>query len=234
VRSVKLKIESLGVWWEFLVGFLIIFFGMVFMLILNIKDISRFKNMKSLYGVAIRVAPENVRARYNYALTRIEIEDYDSAIENLILVKNMSPLFKVNDVLRGIANCYNEKGYIREAKKYYTKVLYLDNDKESMIKLATIYWYEGEIKKARLLLEESLKLGPDALIYNNLGLCYVKEKMYDDAIKSFRRAIELELGYTDAWLNLINLYDMLGDKVMVEFEIDRMARVYSNNGWEVE
>jgi tetratricopeptide (TPR) repeat protein len=206
----------------------------VIFLILTLTNLGRFKDMATLYESAIKISPENPRTRYNYGLINLARGDYEVALKEFKKVLELNSLYNVKEVWKMIGKCYDEIGYIGEAKSYYIKTLFLGDDKEVLMKLATIYWYEGKTKTVKWLLEKSLEIEPDAVSYNNLGLCYLKEKNFNKAIENFNLAINLFVGYTDAWINLINAYDTVGDKVMVEKVTSRMVEIYYKNGWSVE
>ncbi|MDP2689804.1 MAG: tetratricopeptide repeat protein [Deltaproteobacteria bacterium] len=56
-------------------------------------------------------------------------------------------------------------------------------------------------------------------VYNMLGLIYYNNSRFEDAIKSFRRAIEINPNYTEVSLNLSVVYNELG-------QFDRSTEVY--------
>jgi superkiller protein 3 len=47
--------------------------------------------------------------------------------------------------------------------------------------------------------------------YNDLGVVYQSEALYDEAVTAFLRAIEVENDYIVAWTNLGNTYNLLED-----------------------
>ncbi|MBI5492115.1 MAG: tetratricopeptide repeat protein [Deltaproteobacteria bacterium] len=57
-------------------------------------------------------------------------------------------------------------------------------------------------------------------VFNMLGLIYYNNSRFEDAINSFRRAIELNPNYTEASLNLSVVYNELG-------QFDRSSEVYA-------
>ncbi|MDO8427239.1 MAG: tetratricopeptide repeat protein [Deltaproteobacteria bacterium] len=57
-------------------------------------------------------------------------------------------------------------------------------------------------------------------VFNMLGLMYYNNSRFEDAINSFRRAIELNPSYTEASLNLSVVYNELG-------QFDKSSEVYA-------
>lgn len=207
---------------------------LVLMLILTVENINRFRDMSNLYENAVKVSPFNVRAKYNYAITQIMKKNFSGAIKELEEISKIEPNYSRSHIWRLIADCYNEIGQVVDAKKYYTKILFLTRaeDLDVINKLVVIYWTEKDVVKTKWLLKRGLEIDPNnAVYYNSLGLCYIKEKKYLDAIESFEQAIKFEQGYTEAWFNLINLYEKLGNKKKVIEKIDQMAKIYLENNW---
>lgn len=70
----------------------------------------------------------------------------------------------------------------------------------------------GEINKAIGLLEEAIKLDPDAsTAYNSLGYAYIEKEEYKKAIEELNKAIEISPDYAYAFSNLGNAYISLND-----------------------
>jgi Flp pilus assembly protein TadD, contains TPR repeats len=58
--------------------------------------------------------------------------------------------------------------------------------------------------------ETKTRAPSDAIDYNNLAVNYAKQKLYDDALRNFRRAIELDPKFRSAYINLSSLFDLMG------------------------
>lgn len=72
-----------------------------------------------------------------------------------------------------------------------------------------IYYNAGEYENAIAELQAAIADTPNnAEIYFYLGMCY-KEKQYTDAVDAFKRAVDLDPQYTDAYLNLGIVYNKL-------------------------
>ncbi len=64
-----------------------------------------------------------------------------------------------------------------------------------------------EPEKAEALLLKAADVNPDSVkAHFNLGLLYVQEKKYPEAIQQYKKVSELDPGYTDAFFNLGYLY----------------------------
>ena len=68
--------------------------------------------------------------------------------------------------------------------------------------------FDKDYRKALSEFKLSLDKSPDsALANNNVGVAYLYEGAFDEAIKYFRRAISLDKKYLDGWTNLAYTYN---------------------------
>jgi predicted CXXCH cytochrome family protein len=79
------------------------------------------------------------------------------------------------------------------------------------IKLAEAQQVEGDFSSARQNLEEALQRDPihHPEAWNNLGMIHFQSAHYDDAVRSFRQATNLDPDLVQAWVNLGAVYLML-------------------------
>jgi tetratricopeptide (TPR) repeat protein len=71
---------------------------------------------------------------------------------------------------------------------------------------------EHDYSAARQALEKVVKVKDNfADIFNMLGICYYNDGFRNEAIKAFKKALELNPGYTEASLNLSVVYNERGD-----------------------
>jgi TolB-like protein/Tfp pilus assembly protein PilF/tRNA A-37 threonylcarbamoyl transferase component Bud32 len=69
----------------------------------------------------------------------------------------------------------------------------------------------GRIEEGMTELKKSLEVDPLALIVNaNLGLLYVFQRQYDRALQQYRRTLEIEPGFTVAYVRRVDLYELEG------------------------
>lgn len=208
---------------------LIFFYGA-----LTIAGSGRFRDMYSLYGAAVEAAPENARARYNLALAHMEKGDYRSAAGEFERAMALSPLFNRIQIWHFLGVCQEKMGNFEKAKSFYRKALVVNPGKETLNNLANILWKEGNGDGAAFLLKKSLELSPDPAVYNNLGAYHAGRKEFGQAIGYFKKTVELEPQYVDAWMNLLNAYEESGNKKMAAKETHRMAGLFQANGWPLE
>lgn len=74
---------------------------------------------------------------------------------------------------------------------------------DAYARLSKIYYEQGQLQLARLVCENAVLLGIDqAVLHNRLGLIDLREDDVISAYGEFRRAVELDAGLTEAWVNL--------------------------------
>lgn len=78
--------------------------------------------------------------------------------------------------------------------------------------------------------ERTLKDAPEsARIYYNLGVAYAGAGQSEKAIAAYKRAIELDAGYTDAYCNLGVIYSMAGENKKAEELYNKTLEINPNH-----
>ncbi len=165
------------------------------------------------------------------------IEDYDSAMDNLLKAKDLLAIekddFKEMSVLGQIGSIYKRKRQFKIAEDYYNKSLEIAEkiDSERGIvsaksNLAILKMYQGDYESAIKDFQEMLEIEGDKFLqykhnhlitYNLLCEAYTHIGDYDKAFEYGNKALELskKYGYKNtekiAHENLSNLYEKLGD-----------------------
>ena len=110
-----------------------------------------------------------------------------------------------------MAIVYNQGGYLNEAVHHYRQAL--ENDStyvDAYTNLGKVYADTEEYEEAADIYEKVLTLSPEAdqlpRIHLNLGVAYMGLERIDDAIREWKRAVELDQDYMDAYMNLGTAY----------------------------
>ncbi|MBL4744858.1 MAG: tetratricopeptide repeat protein [Flavobacteriaceae bacterium] len=76
-------------------------------------------------------------------------------------------------------------------------------DYSLLIDEANIYYRKGDTQKFKEKLEEAITLNPtDATLYYNVGVMNLDQKNIEEAIRNFKKAVELKPDYGDAYNNI--------------------------------
>ena len=107
---------------------------------------------------------------------------------------------------------YKKQNY-NEAIDYYTKaVVFVPQDKVTMLKIANTYKLLGNNTKAVSFYDKLLTIDPNNTdAYFNKGLVLASQKNYDDCIKCFEKVIELSPDYPYAYYSLGLAYEQKND-----------------------
>lgn len=127
---------------------------------------------------------------------------------------------KVGEITKNTAYIYKNLGKtdlalktFEEAKKLFPK------DLNILLNEADIYFQLGNRKKFGELMEQAIEQDPtNPTLYFNLGVISNDQKKTEDAIKYYKKAIELKPDYGDAYLNLYNVIIAKQDAVNKEQE----------------
>ncbi len=110
-----------------------------------------------------------------------------------------------------MAIVYNQGGYLNEAVHHYLQAIEDDSSYvDAYTNLGKVYTDTEEYAQAAEAYEKVLTLSPpdDQLprIHLNLGVSYMGLDRVDDAIREWKRAVELSPDYMDAYMNLGTAY----------------------------
>ncbi len=207
------------------------------------------------YSKAIELKPDYVEAYSNrgnafrdMGMVEEAIQDYDKAIE-----LNLHHAFIYNN--RG--NAYRDKGKLDKAIQDYDKTIELDPDcTDAYNGRGNSYLMKGELDFAISDYNKAIDLTPnDPLPYNNRGnvnlrkgelkqsiqadngIGYSSNNYFDSAIKDYKKAIELDPDYANAYCNLGTVYREIGEfekaieKLTKSIELDpKLILAYYNRG----
>ncbi len=108
-----------------------------------------------------------------------------------------------------LALLYTKESEYGKAASEYKKVIEISpENKIALASLADIYVLEGKNKQAIEIYKELIKKEELPVLYFNLGLIYVNTKETDEAIKCFKKTIELESKFLATYLALGLVYEM--------------------------
>lgn len=85
------------------------------------------KNMRTIAQEILKIYPDHIESLSNISITYILTGEYDKGIEALLKAEKIDP--KDGVVLSNIAHGYKLKGDIENSKKYYEKMLKLDDQR---------------------------------------------------------------------------------------------------------
>lgn len=160
-----------------------------------------WKDGYTLWGDAVKKAPDSQRARFNLGREYYMKGLYDKAIlENrkaLTVGKGRMIIIEPSKPWIGIGMAY------REMKEHYMSVA---------------------------AFEEALKVAPlDATVHYNLGISYRYIGMNREAIEGFRRAISLQSDFSIARFELADLYLKSGDKERAVAEYEAIQKMETDS-----
>lgn len=130
------------------------------------------------------------------------LDAYDCSVK-LRQLHSKSPL--LNNILGLIAY---KLGKFQEAKSHYNEALSMRfNYPEAHINLAILLIRDKDYAEAIKCLLRSLLFNPiNTIALSNLGICFQKMRQFNKAILYFKKAVEIDSGFFDAFVNLGNTY----------------------------
>jgi protein O-GlcNAc transferase len=139
------------------------------------------------------------------AFKKISSEDYLKAIDDL---KEAEKLDSNNpEVLYNLGVSYCRMHEYDSAISYFEKLLKLPYTFVDLITVNILYAYSliltGDIRGAIKYINDVLNLSPNnTVLLNMLGYCFEQQKKYREAIKAFRKIIEIDRHNYNAYNSL--------------------------------
>ena len=183
---------------------------------------------------ALKIKPNDPEANFNIAETLAKQGKPDEAALWYDKVLKLNPGDAHTYVSLAAAKIQQDKfdeaiSLCREGLNYNPKNPQLHSN------LGLAFLKMGKIDEALTELETAVKLGGDAMAYNNLALAVSAKGDYDAALEYYRRAISLEPKNAESYYNLANLYMILNkpEKAVEEYKKaiqinPRYSKAYGN------
>ncbi|WP_197281999.1 tetratricopeptide repeat protein [Dethiosulfatarculus sandiegensis] len=152
----------------------------------------RFAEAAEEFSSILRLEPDNQRARYYLGVSLQEAGDTEEATKVLAEIKPESEFF-VDGILH-LAEIMDRTDNRDKARALLEKNLSLKPDEpDLMVGLAALLEVDGDLKQAeKLLLRASEQESGNAEIHFRLGVVLDKLSRKEEAMKSLRKAIELD------------------------------------------
>ena len=177
------------------------------------------------YRKAVSLAPANIE--YNTALSMFMTNhkmaeakkaaasstvSKDAVEKKSVELTSTEQILAYENLVKNGDEAYAKQKY-NEALDYYAKaVVYVPQDKITLLKIANIYKLTGNNTKAISFYDRLLIIDKDNTdAYFNKGLVLANQKNYDDAIKCFERVLQLSPDYPYAYYSLGMAYEQKGD-----------------------
>ena len=160
-------------------------------------------------------------------------QDQDAIVEYMSLAES-DPSATVYNIIGAL---YFEKGDMEEAIKYFKKALEMERTYEPARKnLYNIYLNKGkeliDMKMqdaAVTILLDSIELFPDKPdLYNTLGTAYSTSGQFEEAIRQYSKALQINPAFISAKKNMASCYNNQGVKYVEAGQWEKAIGAYTN------
>lgn len=168
-----------------------------------------YEKAKELFFISLADNPNSREAKYNLALTFIELNDYDKAIKCFEDLLELDP--NDFDAQYNMGLVYFRAGDYLNAKKCFEKILETEpRDFNTLFNLALTYQMQQSYEDAQEFYAKALKENEkDADCYFNLGLMAFDTNEYQKALELFEQANGRSFGRTDIMFSILRCKDEL-------------------------
>ncbi len=187
------------------------------------------KKAVEYFKKSINIIPYYLKSNYALGLTYFNLGDYENSYKFLLYAVNVDPdNDEITEAYLKLA-LISDDLYLKDyelAKRYYQKyikkngknimqaqqLLDLIEELDKLILEAQQLFMNKRYDEAENKLKEALGIKPfDIRVMNNLGIIYIQEKRYKDAIEQFTNALKIREDFGDAYYNLACVYSKMGD-----------------------
>ena len=154
-----------------------------------------------------------------------EVEEMDKVQRDLMVKSGTyaDPLdertpSKKSEIVKNTALIYSQLGQDEKALEAYKAARQTDpEDINLILNEANLYFNQGDKAKFKELMAEAIALAPDNPdLHYNVGVISMEQENYEDARASYKKTIELDPNYTNAYLNLSTTYVNEGNALIEE------------------
>jgi tetratricopeptide (TPR) repeat protein len=187
--------------------------------------VNDYKGAVKMFKQAIKLEPEFVKP-YNMAgLCYIAMKEVDHALYMYKQAVYIDPNFAEAYYDYGVAMEIKDPKATTMTEQLYQKAIDLKNDDHiyarASLNLAKLYRPQAKHDEAIELLRNAIKVEPTFQdLYNEAGLNYLDEKLYDKAEEMFSKAVELKHEYVEAQTNLAITYEKKGNLARAITELE--------------
>jgi arylsulfatase A-like enzyme/Flp pilus assembly protein TadD len=184
------------------------------------KETGQIQQAIDILEDGLKKNPGSINLMSKLGIILAEANQPDKAVELLKICIEKEDFNPENYNFMGVA--YYKKGDFRSAMEYYRKALDLDNNYASVFNnigsiYLVIYMKRKDDQAYRLALQNfnrALEIDPRLFAaYNGRGAAYKFKNRVNKAIADWKKTIEINPGFVDAYFNLAVTYLQTGDKV---------------------
>jgi tetratricopeptide (TPR) repeat protein len=125
---------------------------------------------------------------------------------------------------------YTRMGKTSEAEKQFLALTNGRAAAEAFRNLGRLRVAADDFDQALRYFEEAGRLrSPFPVLHHDLGVLYLKQSLFDQAIAEFRTTLEQSPGYAPAVLNLATTYEVKGDVVSARGVLESFIATYGGN-----
>ena len=162
-------------------------------------DLGRFNDALGDFNDALKYEKKDAGLYNKRGEIFLENNLYDQAIKDFSSAIVLNPMFSDAFLNRGRA--YSEKGMPEEAMNDFNQAIKADSDH------ADIHLFDRAAPPIQEDKESKADRG-EAESLNQQGVANMEKELYDEAIKNFTQAIELQTTFADAYINRGRIYTM--------------------------
>lgn len=190
----------------------------------------KYEESIEIYQKALKIDPTNANIYHDIGLSLEFQNKIDEALEYFKKAVEHKPDYI--DAILNMGNIYRHKGKQNEALSCYLKIKSIEPNEFACVGSAFIYIEQGRHEESLMEIEYADRMFPDSCrLKNFLGTIYNRVIKFEEALKCYNRAIELDPEQAEAYANKAATLKNLG-KTDEAIETIKIALALSpNEAW---
>ena len=169
----------------------------------------RFDEAVEHYKKSLNINSTNPKIYHDIGLALEAQNKIDEALEFFLKATQIKPDYI--DALLMIANIYRYQGKLDDSLSYYLKIKSLEKNEYASVGAAFVYTEQGRHEFALMEVEYADRTFPESFqLKNFLGTVYNRVLLFEEALQSFDRAIELDPNQVEGYANRATTLKNLG------------------------
>ena len=195
-----------------------------------LEDQGKFSAAMEAYKRVVDHAPDHAaallgigRAQLANGLARDAIASLEQALDTGQYVEDLEALGNVHSI---IGTAYRDLGELNKAVGHLTLSLDLRRQAGTLLSLAAVYEFRGDIPEALRLEEQALSIAreigdraAESMAFLNMGLTYKEGGRLDEALEALRASMRIEMEHQDA-TNLAVCLDYIAEIYRIRGQYD--------------
>jgi protein O-GlcNAc transferase len=135
----------------------------------------------------------------------------------------------LNELMANASQAH-QQGQLQIAENLYREIIKQFPQQPDVLHLLGVCCsQQGKHNEAIGFIQEAIRLNPHPMYFNNLGESLKRQESFEQAISSFKEAINLAPNFAEAYFNMANVFLIQGNNSEAEFNYQQTLKINPNH-----